>query len=233
MRLNVILFCLLFSFAMFVGAMMVPVNLDSDTLPNLVARTLPAVVEVRPGFARWMGVGVLVSSDGWILTAKHLVEKQDVMIVTALDGMKYMSTTIIEDPNNDLAYLKIDIEDAPHVKLSRSYPRHGEYIYAIGHPRKMFNSVSLGIVSNVRIDVPGFGFDLIVIDAEITGGNSGGPLFNMEGRLLGIVVAGSVYYSGIEANLVVPIMRSEELLDGYLGQQKIPTDCNSVGVPSL
>jgi len=205
---------------LFIGAgahVCIPANMN--TLPDLVDKTLPAIVELRPGFAGWMGAGVLISDDGWLVTAKHVVEDQDVMIATMIDGVKYMSTTIIVGPNNDIAILKIDIEDAPHVGLSGVYPRLGESVYVVGHPLGVLNTVSSGIVSNIHRNGSSFGVDLIQVDAEITHGNSGGGLFDMQGRLVGIVVGGTVFYTGIEANLAVPIARGRELLEKYRRQE--------------
>lgn len=233
MKFNIpILFCILFSFMLVMGFYS-PTPLTSHTVPGLVTKILPAIVELRPGFARWMGAGVLISEDGWIMTAGHVVENQEVMIVTMRDGTKHMSINIIVDPNSDIAILKIDIEDASHVRLSGGYPQLGEPVFVIGHPLGMFYSISLGIVSNVHIDKAPYGSDLIVTDAEITWGNSGGPLLDMDGHLLGIVVAGSSYFTGLEANLVVPIARGRELLDEYSGQQKTPTDCNDLELSTL
>jgi S1-C subfamily serine protease len=230
MKFNAILFCLLFGFAMFVGAMMVPVSLDSDTVPNLVAKTLPAIVELHAGFANLTGAGVLISEDGWVMTAGHLVENQDVMIVTLPDGSKYMSINIIADPNNDIAILKIDIGDAPHVRMSKVYPRWGAPVYAIGHPLGLLNNVSHGIVSNVHTDYSLFGTDLIITDTELTWGNSGGGLFSMDGCLLGITVGATLPSTGIEMNLVVPVARGRGLLEKYVRQQEISTDPNSLAM---
>lgn len=216
MKLNIILFCLLFGFAMFIGAALVPISLDSDTVPNLVEKTLPTIVELHAGFANLAGAGVLISEDGWVLTAGHLVENQDVMIVTMQDDMKYMSINIIADPNSDIAILKIDIEDAPYVRMSGVYPRQGTPIYIIGHPLGLQNTVSYGIVSNVHIDYPMFGPGLIVTDAELTWGNSGGGLFSMDGCLLGITVGASRFDTGIEMNIVVPVARGRKLLEKYV-----------------
>lgn len=220
----------LFLFVLILG-FIGPINLDSDTLPDLVAKTLPAIVEVRPGFERWLGAGVLISDDGWVATAKHMVTGQEVMIVTTLGGNKYMSTTIITDPNSDIATLKIDAEDMPHVKMCETYPRLGAPVYTIGHPLRVFNSVSRGIVSNIHISMFPFGSDLIMTDAELTFGNSGGGLFNMNGCLLGVVVGASG--CDVEMNLVVPIARGKKLYDDYMEQQKTPADCNDLELSAL
>lgn len=229
MKRVVILLSVMFSLIVFTVGF---ASIHRHTLSDLVDKTLPAIVELRPGFASWMGAGVLISEDGWIMTAGHVVKDQEVMIATMRDGVKYMTTLIITDPNNDIVVLKIDIENAPHVKMSGTYPRLGEFVYTIGHPLGIFYSVTAGVVSNVYVDKPPFGTGLIQTDAELTHGNSGGGLFNMDGYLIGVVVGGTVYHMGIEMNLVVPIAKGRELLDGYF-KQEVTTNRDCVGVPPL
>ncbi len=238
MKFNVILFGILVSFMLFMGQYFpVPVDLNHRTVPSLVTKTISAVVEVRPGFGYWMGAGVLISEDGWIMTAKHLIKDQDVMIVTMRDNVKYMSINIITDSNSDIAILKINIDDpngvTPHVRMGETYPLLGEPVFVIGHPLGMLYSISLGIVSNVHKDMLPFGSDLIVTDAEITHGNSGGPLLDMEGRLVGIIVAGSYYFTGLEQNFAVPVGRGRKLLEEYVQQQEVSTGRNDLDVPDL
>ncbi len=236
MKFNIVLLGLLLSFVIFMGSYS-PVPLNSHTVPGLVTKTLPAVVEVRPGFDRWLGAGVLISEDGWIMTAGHVVGGQDVMIVTMQDGSKHMSINIITDPNSDIAILKINIDDPnytlPHVRMRETYPMQGESVFAIGHPLGMFYSISLGVVSNVHRDMPPYGSDLIMTDAEITRGNSGGPLLDMQGHLVGIIVAGSSYFTGLEANFAVPVARGRELLDEYLRQQEVAAGCNDLDLSDM
>ncbi len=223
MKSNIVILGILFIFMLVMGSYF-PTPLTSHTVPGLVTKTLPAVVEVRPGFDNWMGAGVLISEDGWIMTAGHIVENQEVMIITMRDGSKYMSINIISDPNSDIAILKIDADpnsegDAfPYVRLRRGYPLLGAPVFVIGHPLGMFNTISLGVISNIHQNRSPFGSGLIMTDAEVTHGNSGGPLLDMEGQLLGIIVAGSHYFTGLEANLAVPVAKGRELLEKYVRQ---------------
>ncbi len=238
MRFNLVIFLVLFGFMLVMGSYSpTPLNLNHRTVPALVTKVLPAVVEIRPGFGNWMGAGVLISEDGWILTAKHIVEGQDVVIITMRDNVKHMGINIITDPNSDIAILKINIDDPnyimPYVRMRETYPLQGESVFAIGHPLGVFYSISLGVVSNIHKDIPPFGSDLIVTDAEIAGGNSGGPLLDMGGHLVGIIVAGSHYFTGLEANLAVPVERGRKLYDEYLRQQEVAASHNSVEVPAL
>ncbi len=221
MKFNIVIFCILLSFSMFMGQYF-PVPLSHSTVPGLVTKTLPAVVEIRPGFGNWMGAGVLISEDGWIMTAGHIVGDQDVMIITMRDNVKYMSINIIADPNSDIAILKVNLDDPngimPYVRMRETYPQLGESVFVIGHPLGMCYSISLGVVSNMHQNILPWGLDLIVTDAEVTRGNSGGPLLDMDGRLLGIIVAGSYYFTGLEQNFAVPVARGRELLEKYVRQ---------------
>ncbi len=237
MKFNAILLCILLSFAIFMGQYF-PAPLSYSVVPGLVTKVLPAVVEIRPGFGNWMGAGVLISEGGWVLTAKHVVGDQEVMIVTMRDNVKHMSINIITDPNSDIAILKINTDDPnyvlPYVRMRETYPLRGESVFVIGHPLGMLYSISLGIVSNVHRDISPYGSDLIVTDAEVTGGNSGGPLLDMRGHLVGIVVAGSHYFTGLEQNLIVPIYRGKKLYDDEcIRQQEVTADCNDVDLSTL
>ena len=234
MRFNLVIFLVLFGFMLVMGSYSpTPLNLNHRTVPALVTKVLPAVVEIRPGFGNWMGAGVLISDTGWIMTAKHLVKDQDVVIITMRDTVKYMSINIISDPNSDIAILKIDIEDAPYVRMNGVYPRQGAPVFVIGHPLGMFYSISLGVISNVHQSILPWGLDLIVTDAEVTRGNSGGPLLDMDGQLLGIIVAGSYYFTGLEQNFAVPVTRGKKLYDEYIRQQEIAASRDCVEVPAL
>ncbi len=236
MKFNIVLLGLLVGFMLFMGQYF-PVPLSYSVVPGLVTKTLPAVVELRPGFDRWLGAGVFISEDGWIMTAGHVVGDQDVMIVTMQDGTKHMSINIITDPNSDIAILKINLDDPnyvlPYVRMRETYPLQGESVFAIGHPLGMFYSISLGVVSNVHRDEPPYGSDLIMTDAEITRGNSGGPLLDMRGHLVGIIVAGSSYFTGLEANFAVPVVRGRELFEKYVQQQEASTGYDDLDVPNM
>ena len=236
MKYNAVLLGILFSFMLFMGRYF-PVPLSYSVVPGLVTKTLPAVVELRPGFGSWLGAGVFISEDGWIMTAEHVIRDQEVMIVTMRDGTKHMSINIITDPNSDIAILKINIDDPnyaiPHVRMRETYPLQGESVFVIGHPLEMFYTISLGVVSNVHRDTPPYGSDLIMTDAEITHGNSGGPLLDMRGRLVGIIVAGFSYFTGLEANFAVPVGRGKKLYDEYLRQQEVAANRDCVEVPAL
>lgn len=146
------------------------------------------------------GSGFFVSSDGLIVTNKHVVSDEEAEYTVLLgNGDEYQATVLARDPSNDIAVIKIDGKDFPVLTLGDSEKiRVGETIIAIGNPLGEFeNSVSRGIVSGLRRTLDaGSGLgdsehlsEIIQIDAAINPGNSGGPLFNLAGEVIGVNVA--------------------------------------------
>ena len=145
------------------------------------------------------GSGFIISSDGLIATNKHVVldEKADYTVFTN-DGKKYSAQVLARDPARDLAIVKIKASDLPVVKLGDSSTlKLGQTAIAIGNALGEFrNTVSVGVVSGLArsITASGGGFTekiegLIQTDAAINQGNSGGPLLNLKGEVIGINVA--------------------------------------------
>lgn len=134
------------------------------------------------------GSGFLVTSHGHIMTNEHVLRNGSVIEVELLDGQKYVGKTLFRDKKNDLALIKIDATNLPAVKLGDSNNVElGEWVVGIGNPYGIGQSVMFGIVSAQRRQIPGSGYPpLIQIDAAMNLGNSGGPLFNMEGEVIGI-----------------------------------------------
>jgi len=145
------------------------------------------------------GSGFIVSSDGLIVTNKHVVSDQEAQYtVLTNDGNKYSAKVLFRDPAQDVAVLKIDAVDLPTVKLGNSDDLEiGQTVIAIGNALGEFrNTVSAGIVSGLMRSVTagGGGFSeqleqLIQTDAAINPGNSGGPLLNLYGQVIGINTA--------------------------------------------
>lgn len=147
------------------------------------------------------GSGFFVSTDGLIVTNKHVVadEQAEYTVILGKDKKEYGATVLARDPSNDIAVIKIDGKDFPVPVFGDSDTvRVGETIIAIGNPLGEFeNSVSRGIVSGLKRSLDaGSGVgdsehlsDIIQIDAAINPGNSGGPLFNLAGQVIGINVA--------------------------------------------
>jgi S1-C subfamily serine protease len=144
-----------------------------------------------------LGTGVIVNKDGLILTAHHVIAGADVIEVTFADGTTTKAAVASEDPENDTAVL--EPESLPEVIVPAVLAgggRVGDEVYAVGHPLGLIGSMSAGVISGLGRSIPmGRGEDaqtldgLIQFDAAVNPGNSGGPLLNRSGQVIGIVTA--------------------------------------------
>ncbi|MBE0425052.1 MAG: DegQ family serine endoprotease [Nitrospirae bacterium] len=141
---------------------------------------------------RSLGSGVIVSSDGYIITNHHVVEKADEIKVTLLDNRTFKGKIVGVDPKTDIAIIKIDADKLPTLIWGNSDRLQvGEFVLAIGSPYGLSHTVTMGIISAVgRANVGIADYeDFIQTDAAINPGNSGGPLVNIKGELIGINTA--------------------------------------------
>ncbi|MCX5861193.1 MAG: trypsin-like peptidase domain-containing protein [Desulfomonile sp.] len=140
------------------------------------------------GKAMGYGSGFIVSRNGLIFTNEHVLRNGTQIEVELLNGKKYTGRSLFKDSKNDLAILKIDADDLQPVKMGNSDGVElGEWVIGIGNPYGIGQSVMIGIVSAQRRIIPGAGYPpLIQIDAAMNLGNSGGPLFNIEGEVIGV-----------------------------------------------
>jgi S1-C subfamily serine protease len=188
------------------GLAAAPARAQAPSLVDVFKRVNPAVVEIHiqetypvpgPGNAQArvsaLGSGVLISDDGRILTAAHLVEMADVIEVEFLTGERLPARVASSEPEVDLAYLKLErMPRHPSVAILGDSDRIevGQPVFVIGAPLGLSHSLTVGHVSgHHRQDVAGatIGLDVLQTDAAINEGNSGGPLFNMDGEVIGIV----------------------------------------------
>ena len=144
------------------------------------------------------GSGLILTSDGYILTNFHVIEDSDSITVALYDGTTYNAALIGYDQSNDIAVLKVDAENLSPVILGDSDNLNvGDSVVAIGNPLgELTFSLTAGAVSALDREVTLSGnltMDLIQTDCAINSGNSGGPLFNMYGEVIGITNA---KYSG-------------------------------------
>jgi len=140
-----------------------------------------------------VGSGFLISDDGYIMTNNHVVAGADEIQVNLNDRRVFTATVIGLDEPSDLALLKIDAGDLPYVQFGNSdVLRVGDWVLAIGSPFGLEFSAAAGIVSAKGRSVPGPGtstynyMSFIQTDVAINQGNSGGPLFNLDGEVIGI-----------------------------------------------
>jgi serine protease Do len=188
----------------------------------------------RPGLA--LGSGFVVDPSGYIVTDDHVLENADAVTVTFRDGAQLRAKIIGRDPLTDLALLKIDAQHPlPYVRWGDSdAARVGDWVLAIGNPFGLDDTVSSGIISARGRDIHSGPYDdFLQIDASINRGNSGGPTFDLDGRVIGINSAiyspngGSVGIGfAIPANLARPVVEQlrqhGKVERGWLGVQIQP-----------
>lgn len=156
--------------------------------------------------ARSLGSGFLISADGYVVTNNHVVTARDgdkavdKITITLADRREYEAKLIGRDPLSDIALLKISGTNLPYVQFGNSQKtRVGDWVVAIGNPFGLGGSVTAGIVSAVHRTIgAGVGGRFIQTDASINMGNSGGPLFDLSGNVVGI---NSAIYSPTGGNI--------------------------------
>jgi Do/DeqQ family serine protease len=187
--------------------------------------------DVQPREEESLGSGIILSKDGYILTNNHVIAGADEVRVSMVNGAEYPAKIIGADPGTDVAVLKIQATDLPAATLADSSQiRVGDLAFAIGNPFGVGQTVTMGIVS--ATERTGFGLteyeDFIQTDAAVNPGNSGGPLVDASGRVMGMntaILSRSGGYQGIGFAVPINLARStmEELIKngkvvrGYLG----------------
>jgi len=138
--------------------------------------------------SRGEGSGFVVSPDGYILTNAHVVDGASDVTVRMTDRREYSARVVGVDPRTDIAVLKIEAQGLPYVRLGDPDSlKVGEWVVAIGSPFGFENSVTAGIVSAKSRSLPGDAYTpFIQTDVAVNPGNSGGPLFNLKGEVVGI-----------------------------------------------
>ena len=192
-----------------------------ETLPNLVKRVKPAVVAIATydasGEALMTGSGFFLR-PGQVVTNLHVIRGAVRAEIKTLDGKGKVfpvNGTLAVDEEGDLALLSIEMPLASATRsteLAKDLPDEGETIFVIGNPLKLEGSVSDGIVSAVR-EVPN-SYRIIQITAPISHGNSGSPVFNLKGQVLGVVTVKVT--NGQNINLAIAAARVAELRAGKL-----------------
>ena len=158
----------------------------TQVMNELVQQVLPSLVVVR-GHRFGAGAGIVWDANGLILTNNHVVGRR-LPIVVLQNDQEYESRLLARDPDVDLALLSIDATDLTPLKPVSVSPRVGEMVFAFGHPWGQRNAVTRGIVSALVSAQNRRGDKLPVIrsDAPLAPGNSGGPLVNASGEVVGI-----------------------------------------------
>ena len=134
------------------------------------------------------GSGFILSTDGYVMTNNHVIENSSEITVTLNDGSVMPAKLIGTDERSDLALLKVSADDLPTVKIGDSRQlKIGEWVLAIGSPFGFDHTVTAGIVSGKKRNLPNESYvPYIQTDVAINPGNSGGPLFNLDGEVVGV-----------------------------------------------
>lgn len=214
-----------------------PIN-ALPSIANLVDRVSPSVVNIvvttegGETTSEGQGSGFVISDKLEVVTNYHVIEGGSFIDIEFNDGRKYPASIIGTDEETDLALLRIDTDEKiPHVNFHNDEDlRIGEWVVAIGNPFGIGQSTSLGVISAIgreKVDSGSY-VDYIQTDATINRGNSGGPLFNLDGDVVGV---NSAIYSPTGASVgiafVIPHHTAEEIINsirtdgrvrrGYLG----------------
>ena len=184
----------------------------------------------RPRRSAALGAGFVISEDGYVVTNNHVIEGADEILVEFFSGEELPATVIGKDPNTDIAVLKVESDTPlPFVSFGDSdVARVGDWVMAVGNPLGQGFSVSAGIISARNRALSGSYDDFIQTDAAINRGNSGGPLFNMDGEVIGVTTAilspngGSIgigfsMASNVVTNVVDQLQEFGETRRGWLG----------------
>lgn len=154
--------------------------------PGMPQQGQPGESEERPSVPRGVGSGFIISTDGFILSNHHVVEGADEVFVSMTDGREFKAKIVGSDQRTDVALLKIEAKNLPVLPLGDpSKLRVGAWVVAIGSPFGLENTVTAGIVSAKGRDTGDY-LPFIQTDVAVNPGNSGGPLLNLDGEVIGI-----------------------------------------------
>ncbi|HXX64252.1 MAG TPA: DegQ family serine endoprotease [Bacteroidota bacterium] len=174
-----------------------------------------------------LGSGVIVSSDGYIITNNHVVDGADKLTVILSDKKKYTAKVVGRDPQTDVAVVKIDASNLPSAALGNSDEvRVGQWVIAVGNPFQLMHTVTAGIISakgRSSVNLADYE-DFIQTDASINPGNSGGALADLDGNVIGINTA--IYSpSGSGGNVgigfAIPINMAKSVMHQLVAHGKV------------
>jgi serine protease Do len=193
---------------------------------------LPPGAAPRTGYAPvrvGAGSGFIISADGYVVTNNHVVEGAQEIVVSLTDGRQLPARLVGRDPPTDLAVLKIDGGKLPFVSFARSAtPEVGDWVVAVGNPFGLGGTATAGIVSARGREIGEAFVSYLQIDAPINSGNSGGPSFDLSGRVVGVNTAifspsggsvgiGFAIPADLAENVTQQLIRSGHVVRGYLG----------------
>ena len=208
------------------------VSIDTLTIAEHDApwlRLVPRGVAGTEAVLRGAGSGFLISADGFVVTNNHVVEGAREMVVSLADGRQFPARLVGRDPPTDLAVVKVEARDLPYVSFARSaLPQVGDWVVAVGNPFGLGGTATAGIVSAQGREIGETYVGYLQIDAPINSGNSGGPSFDLQGRVVGVnsaifspsggsVGIGFAIPSDLAERVTEQLMRDGHVTRGYLG----------------
>ncbi|MDR3534413.1 MAG: Do family serine endopeptidase, partial [Rhodopila sp.] len=200
-------------------------------LPFPFNQMIPNMPQQRERAVEARGSGFIISADGTIVTNNHVVKGARTLSVTLDDGTELPAKVIGTDPRTDIAVLKVDApHPLPYIQLGNSRDvKPGEWVVAMGNPFGLGGTVTAGIVSAVSRDIGAGPYDqFIQVDAPINQGNSGGPLFTQDGKVIGMNTAilsptggsvgiGFAIPSDMIRTVTAQLEKSGHMTRGYVG----------------
>lgn len=184
-----------------------------------------------------LGSGAIISSDGYILTNDHVAGSAVEATVTLTDGRQFTAKTIMSDPVSDICLLKIDAKNLPYIKLGNSDDiMIGEWVIALGNPFGLFNindqpTVTVGVISATNMNLGTannrYYVNMIQTDAAINSGNSGGPLVNADGELIGmntLIFTAQGSSGNVGVGFAIPVNKIKRIIDELKTNGKVDRD---------
>lgn len=232
--------CLIFSFLLLFSF---KASSEQRMLEDVIEEVNPSVVNIvvdTDDENQVLGAGIIISADGYIVTNAHVTENAKNITITTADGEEYQADLKGSDNKTDISLLRVvhPLGFEPAHFADSEEVRVGNTVFAIGNPFGLGNSVSLGIISAKERDIEKGPYDnFLQTDAAINQGNSGGPLFNMEGQIVGLNTAifstdgknmgvGFATPSNIVQWVAEQLKKNGKIVRGWLGigVQKLRTD---------
>ena len=200
-------------------------------LPDLFDGANPAVVAIatevtgRNAFGRTVtlpasGSGFLISPNGYIVTNDHVIENATSITILMYNGRQYEAEIVGRAPFSDLAVIKINGQNLPHLRFGNSdLNRVGQQVAAIGNPLgELANTMTVGYISAIErdINIDNIPHVMLQTDAAINRGNSGGPLLNLRGEVIGVISAKSVGMGVEGLGFAIPSNYAERIINDII-----------------
>lgn len=182
--------------------------------------------------------GVIVNPNGYILTNSHVVHSMDTIMVQLYDGREMPAKVLGDDPNSDIAVIKVDAKDLPFLTLGNSDDLEvGQWVAAIGNPFGLQATLTVGVVSaksRNNLDIVRYE-DFIQTDAAINRGNSGGPLLTLDGEVIGIntAIATNAASGYVGIGFAIPSNMARHIMDEIISEGKVSRGLLGVTLQSI